>query len=364
MFIDGDGFGLKHIFGDLGRISHDEHGDHLLLKTSQGERKIYYRGAGKSDSHKAITGMSLGSVVFLEINLLHMDMIQECFRRTFAALDRYHLADLNPPAPNHPIITDVFEVQKTRWTHWTIEDNPILTEQRKQEIHETLSKNPYLYARDWEGKRVMPEGVIYSMFDMQRHVLPQLEGKVMEMFFVADGGQDDSTSCSCNIVTRHHKKGGGFSYRLNRVANYYHSGKRTGQVMAMSQYASEIKIFIEWCRDKYDLFYSNIFVDPACKSLREELHLLGLSTKRADNNASDKGTGAGSRIEVGIERAQNVISTDQFYLVESDDYGHYSFIQEVGMYCRDGNGKPMDAWNDALDEFRYSVNYFTREYKI
>lgn len=364
LFIEGDGFGLKHIFGDLAQLSHNEQGDHLLITTPHGTKRCFFKGAGKSDSHKAITGMSLGSVVFLEINLLHMDMIQECFRRTFAALDRYHLADLNPPAPNHPIITDVFEVQKTRWTHWTIEDNPILTEQRKREIHETLSKNPYLYARDWEGKRVMPEGVIYSMFDMQRHVLPHLEGKVMEMFFVADGGQDDSTSCSCNVVTRHHKEGGGFTYRLNRVANYYHSGKRTGQVMAMSQYATEIKLFIEWCRDKYDLFYSNIFVDPACKSLREELHLLGLTTKRADNNASDKGTGAGSRIEVGIERAQNTISTDQFYLIETDDYGHYSFIQEIGMYCRDGNGKPMDAWNDALDEFRYSINYFTKQYKI
>lgn len=364
LFIDGDGFGLKHIFGNLAMQRHDEHGDHLEITTSLGKRKIYYKGGGKSDSHKAITGMSLGSVMFLEINLLHIDMVQECFRRTFAAIDRYHLADLNPPAPNHPIIKDVFEVQKTRWTHWTIQDNPILTEERKQEIYETLKRNPYLYQRDWEGKRVMPEGVIYSMFDMTTHIIPQVEGRVMEMYFVADGGQSDATSCSCNIVTRHNKEGGGFTYRLNRVANYYHSGKETGHTKAMSQYAVEIKQFIEWCRDKYDHFYSEIFVDPACKSLREELHLVGLSTKRADNNSGDKGMGAGSRIEVGIERMQNAITDGHFVLVETDQYGHYSFLQELGMYCRDANGKPIDDWNHALDECRYSVNYFTKQYKI
>lgn len=362
LFVDGDGFGLQHIFGNLARTKHDEHGDHLELQTSKGIRKIYYKGGGKSDSHKAITGMSLGSVVFLEINLLHIDMIQECFRRTFAAVNRYHLADLNPPAPNHPVISDVFEVQNTRWTHWTIQDNPILTEERKREIFETLSKNPYLFARDWEGKRVMPEGMIYSMFDMSAHVIPHLEGQPIEMYFVADGGQDDATSCSCNIVTKQYD-GQRIRYRLNRVANYYHSGERTGQVKAMSQYAQDIKEFMHWCREKYQLHYSEVFVDPACKSLREELHLIGVQTRTADNNNKDKGVGAGSRIEVGIERAQNLITDDQFRLVETDEYGHYSFIQEVGMYCRDANGKPIDAWNDAMDEFRYSVNYFSKTYK-
>ena len=132
LIVESDGFGLKHIFGDLCQTKHDDNGDHLVIHTPNGIKKVYYKGGGKADSHKAITGMSLGSVVFCEINLLHMDMIQECFRRTFAAKMRYHLADLNPPAPNHPVIKEVFEVQKTRWQHWTIHDNPILTEERRK----------------------------------------------------------------------------------------------------------------------------------------------------------------------------------------------------------------------------------------
>jgi PBSX family phage terminase large subunit len=359
LFIDGDGTGLMHIFGDLAEIKHDEHGSHLQIHTPNGIKKVYYKGGGKSNSVGAITGMSLGSVVFCEINLLHMSMIQECFRRTFAAQDRYHLADLNPPAPNHPVISDVFDVQNTRWTHWTIQDNPIISEERKQEIYETLKKNSYLLDRDWFGKRVMPEGVIYSMFDMEKNTKNTLLGKPFEMYFVADGGQSDATSCSCNIVTRYKDK-----FRLNRVANYYHSGRDTGQVKAMSTYAQEIKHFMDYCIEKFEMKYTEVFVDPACKSLREELHKIGIMTSRADNNASDaKKQGGG--IEVGIERAQNAITNEQFFLVDTDKYDHYHFVKEIGMYVRDEKtGKPVDDWNHAMDEFRYSVNYFYKRYVL
>lgn len=358
LFIDGDGTGLTHIFGDLASIKHDEHGSHLEVHTPNGIKKVYYKGGGKSNSVGAITGMSLGSVVFCEINLLHMSMIQECFRRTFAARDRYHLADLNPPAPNHPVIKNVFEVQNTNWLHWTIHDNPIITDERKEELYETLSKNPYLLDRDWYGKRVMPEGVIYSMFNTTKNQVPTIKGNPIEMYFVADGGQSDATSCSCNIVTRN-----GDKFVLNRVANYYHSGADTGQVKAMSDYAQEIKEFITWCISEYEMHYTDVFVDPACKSLREELHKIGVQTSRADNNAKDaKRQGGG--IEVGIERFQNSITNGQFYLVETDKYDHYDFMKEIGMYVRDNNGKPIDDWNHALDEARYANNYFYRRYVI
>ena len=144
LFIDGDGTGLMHIFplGDLSALKHDEHGDHLEIHTPAGIKKIYYKGGAKANSVGAITGMSVGSVAFGEINLLHMDFIQEAFRRTFAADNRFHIADLNPPAPHDPVIKEVFEVQKTRWTHWTINENSLITEKRKQEIYETLQKNP------------------------------------------------------------------------------------------------------------------------------------------------------------------------------------------------------------------------------
>lgn len=113
----------------------------------------------------------------------------------------------------------------------------------------------------------MPQGVIYGLFDMEKNVLDTFIGEPVEMYFCADGGQSDATSMSCNIITRV-RDNGKISFRLNRVAHYYHSGADTGQVKAMSTYAIELKVFMDWCVKKYQMRYTEVFVDPACKSLR------------------------------------------------------------------------------------------------
>lgn len=361
LVMESDGFGLLHIFDGHCSIRHDDNGDHLLVRTPRGDKRVYYKGGGKKDSEHSIRGLSLGSVYFCEIDLLHADMVQECFRRTFAALDRWHIADLNPPAPQHPVIRDVFHVQKTRWTHWTIDDNPIITPQRAKEIHEICAKSKYLLARDWYGQRTMPSGVIYSMFDLQRHIiigLPQ-DGGPVEMFFAGDGGLNDATSISAYLVWRTVK-----GYRLYRFANWYYSGHDTGEVMPMSTQAEKIiREFMPWCRARANMRESCVKIDPACKALRAEMEKLGVLTDGADNNGHDiKGSRKG--IEVGIEYLQSAIIDGRFFVCDLGQYGPTDFIREIGMYCLDNNGHPIDANNHAMDETRYANNYFYKQYVI
>lgn len=355
LVIDGDGFGLLKFFEGNVRIKHDDHGDHLFLTLPTGNKKVYYRGGGKADSQKSITGISLGSVYFCEINLLHPDMVQECFRRTFAARDRWHIADLNPPPPNHPIIKDVFEVQDTYWTHWTLDDNPIITAERKEEIRRTCEKNPYLYKRDFLGERAIPEGVIYSMFDPQRHILPQIppDAEIIEMFFSGDGGLTDATSIDCFVVARVGEK-----ICLLRVANWYYDGSN----MAMSMQARHIaREFIPYCREKTGKRETDIFIDPACKALRKELEILGFYTRGADNNARDV-KGGRKGIAVGIEYLQSAIADDRFFLIDDPKYGNEAFLREVGLYVTDDNGNPVDKYNHNMDSARYGNNYYYKRY--
>lgn len=365
MFMDGDGLGLVHIFDGCSDVRHDEHGDHLLLYAPNGEKKIYYKGGGKVNSVGAITGMSLGSVTFLEFNLLHKDFINESFRRTFAAEWRYHLGEQNPPAPNHPNLELLERFEQSGrflFRHWTPDDNPILSPSRKKELYDELSSSEYLLDRDWYGKRVLPQGVIYSMFDQEAMSEAAFKGKIIETFFAADGGQADATTCSFNVVAYCDGQ-----YHWYRVRNYYHSGTDTGVTKAMSVYAKEIKSFVDWIYQKFDYLprWSWFFVDPACKTLREELHLVGIRTTAADNNSSDKTSSNGTKIEVGIERAQNMMSKGLFHLLDCDGpYDHYNFIKEMGMYVRNDSGIPVDKNNHAMDEFRYSANYFAKRYII
>ena len=228
LVIDGDGLGLIHNFAGYVRPSHDDEGAHLLITLPASRygdkniRKVYWKGGGKADSHKGITGMSLGSVYFCEINLLHLNMIQECLRRTYAAKDRLHIADCNPPAPQDPVIKEVLQVQDCRFMHWTCNDNPILTPERLEEIKAACSKSPFLWKRDWLGERTIPQGVIYWMFDTSKHILPRIpdRGVMMEMYFAGDGGATDATSIGCYVVLmlenrRHH---------LLRIGNWYYNG--------------------------------------------------------------------------------------------------------------------------------------------
>ena len=352
--MDADGNGLLHLFpGSV--IKHDDYGDYLEALAESGLKKIYYKGGAKADSDKSIRGLSLGSVYFCEIDILHTNMVQECFRRTYAAAIRWHLADLNPPAPQHPVIRDVFGVQDTNWTHWTVEDNPIITPERKEELRKTLARNPYLYARDWEGKRVIPQGVIYSMFDPAKHILSAIpQGwQMVELYFAGDGGLTDATSVGCYGVFRKDK-----GFALVRLAAWYYDGGNK----AMSVQARELTgTFAPWCRQRFGRREADWYIDPACKALRKELELFGIQTTGADNNAHDvKGNRKG--IEVGIEYLQNSIQEGRFFLLECEEYGHLDLIREFGMYCVDDHGHPVDAWNHACDEARYASNYFAKTY--
>lgn len=362
LIIEGDGFGLIHIFDGHCQMRHDDNGDHLFLELSNGDKKIYYKGGGKADSRKSITGLSLGSVYFCEIDLLHADMVQECFRRTFAAKDRWHIADLNPPAPHHPVISNVFDVQDTCWTHWTIDDNPIITPERKAEIKKTCEKNPYLYKRDWLGERAIPQGVIYSMFDHQKHIVSAIPADEMkiEMYFAGDGGLSDATSIGCYMITRTPQN----KYKLYRMAGWYYFGSVVGITKAMSVQAREIcGNFIPYCRQLTGMRESRIKIDPACKALRAEFDLLGYYTDRADNNGHDI-RGSSKGIKVGIEYLQSSMSDGRFYLVDNNRFGHWDLIKEIGMYCVDDHGTPVDAYNHALDECRYAHNYFYKNYVL
>lgn len=363
LIMDGDGLGLLHIFKGCCRTSHDDSGAHLLINLPSGEKKVYWKGGGKADSHKAITGMSLGSVYFCEINLLHDSMIQECLRRTYAAKDRWHIADLNPPSPGDPCIKNVLQVQDCRFIHWTCKDNPILTPERLAEIEAACRKSPFLYKRDWLGERVIPEGVIYWMFNPDKHIVNRLpdDFRPVEAFVAGDGGTTDATSIGFYIA--------GFfgdpyigqrEYRLYRVGNWrYDKGQ-----MAMSDQARAIcGEFLPYMRNKYRMRESDIFIDPACKALRLEIEKFGLMTSGADNNAHD--IKAGSKgLKVGVEMLQSAINDGRFYLVEDERYGTEPFVKEAGLYCVNDKGEPIDAYNHTMDECRYGYNHFAKTYGL
>ena len=222
-----------------------------------------------------------------------------------------------------------------------------------------------------KGRRTIPQGVIYSMFNPYKHAIKKLpeNAKPLEMFFAGDGGLQDATSIGCYVIARMErqkddKQKRPIEYRLYRMANWYYSGADTGRVLAMSLQAKEItEKFMPYCRNLVAMRESCVLIDPACKALRSELELFGVDTDGADNNAHDI-RGSTKGIRVGIEYLQSSIEKGLFYLVECEKFGHYDFLREVGLYCVDDHGNPVDAYNHAMDECRYANNYFYKNYVL
>ena len=45
-------------------------------------------------------------------------------------------------------------------------------------------------------------------------------------------------------------------------------------------------------------------------------------------------------------------------------FDNYNFLKEIGLYCVDDNGNPIDAYNHCCDECRYANNYFYKNYVL
>ena len=181
------------------------------------------------------------------------------------------------------------------------------------------------------------------------------------MYFAGDGGTTDATSVGCFIVCdAGNPIAGTHHYVVLCVGDWYYNGG----AMAMSDQAKHIVgEFIPYMRSKYHMRESTILIDPACKALRLEIEKLGLMTQGADNNAHDiKGTTKG--LMCGIEMLQNCIANDRFYLVDDDRYSIEPFLTEVGLYCVDDKGNPIDAYNHVMDRTRYGNNYFMKNLRF
>jgi PBSX family phage terminase large subunit len=162
--IQGD-FGFIAITGGKAKARTDTDGSKFLIL---GKKKIFYCGADNAASFKKIRGMSVGGWYADEVNLQDREFIETALSRSFASRDRQNIWTLNPMAPNHWIyeaFIDRYQREKTpgyHYWHFTLDDNPSLTDDRKAEIAAQFTG--VFYKRYVLGLRVRAEGGIYTSF--------------------------------------------------------------------------------------------------------------------------------------------------------------------------------------------------------
>lgn len=216
---DCNGLGLEHYFGRRARWSCLRGLECMKIETRTGEKTVVFAGGKNADAYKRIRGNSYGMWIATEINLHHDSMIKEAFNRQLAARGRRVFWDLNPTSPTSPIYRDYIDLyeEKTRtgelpagyynYGHFTIRDNPTVSEERLREIMAQYDTESVWYRRDILGERCAADGLVYPYFVSHRDEVLKSRDEVSEnsVRYITigvdfGGNRSKSAFCACAMM--------------------------------------------------------------------------------------------------------------------------------------------------------------------
>ena len=160
--------GLHQYFGSRYRSGKFKDAECGYIDTPTGMKVVLFLGGSLENSYMRFRGMSVGAIYMTELDLLHENTITEAKGRILMAKDPKVFIDHNPTNPNNKIYTWLEDLQKrhlVNYLHSVIDDNPAMTESRKNEIKGEFDPDSMFYRRYILGERVVAENNIYTIRD-------------------------------------------------------------------------------------------------------------------------------------------------------------------------------------------------------
>lgn len=341
--LDCDGYGLLNYFNGRCREGKFKNRDALYIQTKVGEKVILISGGAKDGDEKLIKGNTYGSAYITEANECHPKFIQEVFDRTLSSSDRKIYHDLNPKAPKHWYYTDILEFHERQqllnneygynFGHFTIADNMSISDNRLQTILKTYEKGSIWYQRDIQGKRMSAEGVIYDMFNHEKHVINQLsETDCLSgtRYVSVDYGTENPC---CFLMWERSVLGIWVCTK-----EYYYSGREQKKQKTDSEYANDLD---GWIGKKCP-----IIIDPSADSFKVELRRRGYTVINADNSVID-----GIRLVGSFLAAEKLL----FYKCCKNTIGEFELYSWDAKAAENGDDVPIKANDHCMDAVRYFV---------
>ena len=237
--------------------------------------KIYMFGADNVSSYKIFRGITVGGILGDEVNQWHPNSLAEAFNRTIVSKLRLHLFTLNPDVPSHWLYSnylDKYDKEKTKgykWFHFTLDDNPVLTEERKRELESQYSG--LFYKKFILGLRVNPEGACYCSFtdDLIIDKIPEDIKPLFVQVGVDIGGNGSATTFNATLfyMTKENRMG------IIAIKEDYDSLN-----VSVERVKSNYTNFIQTVKQEYIL--QDVFVDSAEQLILKSLKNLGMVNVR------------------------------------------------------------------------------------
>ena len=342
---------LKSIAKKRGYKIKDNRSENCLIVTKRQTTNYYYIFGGKDESSQdLIQGITLAGAYLDEVVLMPKSFVDQCIARCSVEGAKLWFT-CNPGNPHHFFKKDFIdkaEINKMLYLHFTMEDNPTLSERKKEQYRRLYTGT--FYQRYIEGLWVAAEGLIYQVSEknfIDREKIPECD----EYYIAGDYGTYNPMAWGFYGIK--YIRGKKYVYK---ISEYHHSGRETQKPKSDEEYAND---FVEW-KEKLEKQYGeveNITFDPSAASFIIALRNKGINVKRARNAVK------GEKDDLaGIPLVQSYISSGR-YLISKDceqtKKELYSYIWDEKSAER-GEEKAVKENDHHMDADRYLFNTFVR----
>ena len=356
-------FWLKLMLKSRGYSVIDRRADNLIIIRKGDTENYFYIFGGKDErSQDLIQGITLAGVFFDEVALMPESFVNQATGRCSVEGSKFWF-NCNPDGPYHWFKVNwidkstgylgkerVEQIRKKAaeegkdpglkeilYLHFTMDDNLSLSEEIKARY-----RSMYIgvfFKRYILGLWAAAEGVIYDMFDPEKHVK-----NIKEFFQILVNG---NRYVSCDYGTQNATVfllwNKGIDGKWYCIREYYYSGRDKGKQKTDAEYADDLKKWLDGTRIKA------MIVDPSAASFIVELRKRGYKVIKANNDVLD-----GIRL-VGMLLNLEMLIFSSSCTETIKEFASYIWDEKAAEH---GEDKPVKQHDHGCDAVRYFVSTF------
>ncbi len=304
--------------------------ENKLIVSSGGKSNTYYLFGGRDESSYAlIQGMTLAGVFFDEVALMPRSYVEQAMARCSISGSKFWF-NCNPEGPGHWFYQEWIQKAKEKnvlHLHFTMADNYSLSADIRKR-YEGMYAGVF-YDRYIRGLWTVAEGLIYTMFNKDFHVVSSVPRPYEQYYISCDYGTINPTSMGL------WGKADGKWYRMREY--YFDSRKERSQKTDEEYYAELEKLAGE-------LKIRSVIVDPSAASFIQVIRRHGRFHVEPANNA----------VLDGIRNVAARLQQGEIFICDSCR----DCIREFGLYRWDekaAEDKPLKTDDHSMDDLRYFV---------
>ena len=359
-------FWLKLMLRSRGYHVADHRADNLVEISRGRVTNYFYIFGGKDErSQDLIQGITLAGLFCDEAALMPESFVNQATGRCSVTGSKYWF-NCNPDGPYHWFKVNwidkaigylgkvkvakireesgetgkVLDLKKLLYVHFTMDDNLSLSEEIKARYRSMYTG--VFFKRYIMGLWAMAEGIIYDMFDPDKHTV---DTAALAAAYKARTGYSFWTGeryVSCDYGTQNPtafllwEKGADKKWYCRR--EYYYSGREKGRQKTDAEFSSDLRAWLG------GLEIRAVILDPAAASFKAQLEKDGFKVKKAKNDVLD-----------GIRFVATLLNQGAIFIDRSCE----NLVKEFASYIWDakaaekGEDKPVKDHDHALDAFRY-----------